>query len=271
MPKVRRSGQRCCGWKSKSMLKASREGGVLRLTLDRPEKRNALNGALCRELVAAMETAGQDPGVRAILLSGAGSSFCSGMDLTEMLTPEASALADVHERLFTIGRRVGVPIVAAVHGAALAGGTGLAANAHIAIASEDATFGLTEIRIGLWPFVIFRAVCAAVGERRAVELGITGRILEAREALSLGLVHQVTPGDELLARAAEIAAAVAAASPQAMRSGLRFVADTRDLSWEQAGELAQRTRQELFRTADFAEGIRAFREKRPPKWPSRVE
>src|SRR5258708_25020830 len=96
-------------------------------------------------------------------------------------------------------------IVAAVHGTALAGGTGLAANAHIVIASEDATFGLTEMRIGLWPFVIFRAVVDAVGERRAVELGITGRIVDAREALALGLVHQVTPGDELVAQAAEIA------------------------------------------------------------------
>ena len=248
------------------MLKASREGGVLRLTLDRPEKRNALNGALCRELVAAMETAGQDPGVRAILLSGAGSSFCSGMDLTEMLTPEASALADVHERLFTIGRRVGVPIVAAVHGAALAGGTGLAANAHIVVASEDATFGLTEIRIGLWPFVIYRAVVDAIGQRRALELSITGRIFGAREAAAMGLAHHVTPLANLMERAGEIAAAVAASSPAAMRSGLRFVAENRKLDWDTAGQVARRYREELFRTPDFAEGIRAFREKRPPRW-----
>ena len=248
------------------MLQVSREGRVLRLTLNRPEKRNALNGALCRELVAAIEEGDRDPGVGAILLRGAGKSFCAGMDLDEMLTPAEAELGEAHERLFTIGRRVTTPIVAAIHGAALAGGTGLAANAHIVVASEDATFGLTEIRIGLWPFVIFRAVVEAVGERRAVELGITGRIIDAREACSIGLAHRVT--SEVDASAGEIAGTVATASPEAMRTGLRFVAKTHGLEWDTAGKLAQSFRRELFTTADFAEGIRAFREKRKPQWPS---
>jgi enoyl-CoA hydratase/carnithine racemase len=244
------------------MLKVSREGRLLRLVLDRPEKRNALNGALCQELAAAIEEAGQDSGVGAILLSGAGPSFCSGMDLSEMLTPAASTLAGAHERLFTIGRRAAVPIIAAVHGAALAGGTGLAANAHIVVAAEDATFGLTEIRIALWPFVIYRAVVDAIGERRALELSITGRIIGAREAAGIGLAHHVTPPAELMDRAGEIAHAVAASSATALRSGLRFAAETRDLDRQTAGELARRYREEIFRTPDFAEKIRAFREKR---------
>src|SRR5262249_51408681 len=248
-------------------ISASREGRLLRLVLNRPDKRNALNGALCQELVAAIEQGDRDPGVGAILLSGAGKSFCSGMDLSEMLTPAEESLGPLHERLFTIGRRVSTPIIAAVHGAALAGGAGLVANAHIVIAAEDATFGLTEIRIGLWPFVVFRAVAAAVGERRAVELGLTGRIIDAREAAALGLAHYVTPAADLEARAREIAAE-AAGGPEAAGAGLRFVAGTRELDWEQAGDQAQRRRQELFRTVDFAEGIRAFREKRQPRWPS---
>jgi enoyl-CoA hydratase/carnithine racemase len=250
------------------MLEVSREGRVLRLVLNRPEKRNALNGALCRELVSAIEEGDQNASVGAILLSGAGKSFCSGMDLSEMLTPAEAELEGVHERLFTIGRRVTTPIIAAVHGAALAGGTGLAANAHIVIAAEDATFGLTEIRIGLWPFVIFRAVVDAVGERRAVELGITGRIVDAREGAAIGLAHHVTPRIELESKAREIAFAAAEGSPEAMRRGLRFVGQTRGLDWQIAGEIAGRSRRELFSTPDFAEGISAFREKRAPRWPS---
>src|SRR5262245_56063736 len=207
-------------------ISASREGRLLRLVLNRPDKRNALNGALCQELVAAIEQGDRDPGVGAILLSGAGKSFCSGMDLSEMLTPAEASLGPLHERLFTIGRRVTTPVIAAVHGAALAGGTGLVANAHIVVAVEDATFGLTEIRIGLWPFVIFRSVVAAVGERRAVELGLTGRTIDAREAERMGLVHYVTPAAGLDERAGAIAAEVAAASPEALRAGLRFVAET---------------------------------------------
>jgi enoyl-CoA hydratase/carnithine racemase len=165
-----------------------------------------------------------------------------------------------------MGRRVSVPIVAAVHGAALAGGMGLAANAHIVIAAEEATFGLTEMRIGLWPFVIYRAVVEAVGGRRAMELAITGRIISAREAAGMGLAHYLAPQAELMERAVRIAEAVAASSPAAIRSGLRFVAESRDLDWQEAGEVARRDREELFRTPEFAEGIRAFREKRPPKW-----
>jgi enoyl-CoA hydratase/carnithine racemase len=254
-----------------SMLESNRDGRLLRLVLNRPDKRNALNGALCQQLVAAIEQGDQDPNVGAILLSGCGKSFCSGMDLSEMLTPAEASLGPLHERLFTIGRRVTTPIIAAVHGAALAGGTGLVANAHIVVAAEDATFGLTEIRIGLWPFVVFRALVAAIGERRAVELGISGRIIDAREAAGMGLAHYVTPAAELDARAGRIAADVAAASPEALNAGLRFVAETRGLSWEQTAGPAQQFRQELFRTPDFAEGIRAFREKRRPRWPSHKE
>src|SRR5262249_14234541 len=152
------SGRRCCGWRSRSMsgsgpdrmLAVSREGRVLRVTMNRPEKRNALNGALCRELVTAIDEGDRDPDVGAILLGGEGQAFCAGMDLSEMLNGREAELEDWHERLFTVARRVRTPIVAAVQGAALAGGTGLVANAHIVVASEDATFGLTEIRIGLW-------------------------------------------------------------------------------------------------------------------------
>src|SRR5437762_9894688 len=106
--RARRWGPRCCGWRSRRMriLEVSREGRVLRLVLNRPEKRNALSGALCQELVSAIEQGDRDVSIGAILLSGAGKSFCSGMDLTEMLTPVEASLSPVHEQLFTISRRV---------------------------------------------------------------------------------------------------------------------------------------------------------------------
>src|SRR5207244_6242828 len=114
-------------------------------------------------------------------------------------------------------------------------------------------FGLTEIRIGLWPFLIYRAVVDAIGERRALELGITGRIIGARDAAAMGLAHHVTPAAELMDHAGEIASAVAASSPTALRSGLRFVAESRGIDRDTAGQVARRYREELFQTPDFAE------------------
>ncbi len=142
---------------------------VRRIALNRPEKRNALHLELCRELVAAFDAADADPHTGAVLLCANGKTFCAGMDLREAATSDPHALSETHEQLFTTHARFTKPIVAAVQGAALAGGAGLVANAHIAVAAEDATFGLTEIRIGLWPFLIFRSVTLAIGERRAVD------------------------------------------------------------------------------------------------------
>jgi enoyl-CoA hydratase/carnithine racemase len=249
-------------------LEIEREGRVLHAVLNRPEKRNALNVDLCSALAAAFDEAEADPGVGAVLLSGNGKSFCAGMDLSEALSRESEPIHEVHERIFTAGIRMTKPVVAAVHGAALGGGTGLAANCHIVVAAEDATFGLTEIRLGLWPFVIFRGMATAVGERRATELALTGRIFGASEAREYGLAHHVVEGGSLMSRARQIAAAISEASPSAVASGLAFVRETRGKTWEEAGTIARRMRTEIFRSADFKEGVQAFQEKRPPRWPS---
>jgi enoyl-CoA hydratase/carnithine racemase len=250
-----------------NILESVREGRVLRLYLNRPEKRNALNAEMCRTLTAALEEADRDPAIGAILLAGRGKSFCAGMDLIEAGEGGDSApLAEVHERLFTVGSRLGKPLVAVVHGAALAGGTGLVANCHIVIASPDATFGLTEIRLGLWPFLVFRAVAMALGERRTVELALTGRIFSGPEAQEIGLVHEVS--EDVDHRGREVAGTLAAFSPTAIRGGLRFVQETRGVDWKTAGIIGQRARNEVFESPDFQEGLRAFREKRPPDWPS---
>jgi enoyl-CoA hydratase/carnithine racemase len=249
------------------ILQSVREGRVLHLTLNRPEKRNALDAALCRALVEAIDHASRDHSIGAVLVSANGKAFCAGMDLNEIATGEAThQINAVQEQLFTIVARVEKPIVAAVQGAALGGGTGLVANCHVAVASPEATFGLTEIRIGLWPFLVFRAISAALGERRTIELALTGRIFPASEALQLGLIHHVA--DDPLARAGEIARGLAEACPTAIQSGLSFLQQVRGLGWDKAGDVARLVREDVFESEDFAEGIRAFHEKRAPRWPS---
>lgn len=249
------------------MLQKEQFGRVLRLTLDRPEKRNALNMQLSRALVETVRDAARDPSIGAIVLAATGKGFCAGMDLQELVvtgaTEEINAL---HEQLFTLGARTAKPLIAAVQGAAMGGGTGLVANCHIVIAEPDASFGLTEIRLGLWPFLVFRAVAMGLGERRTVELALTGRIFTPVEAREFGLVHEIA--SDALGRAMQVAESVASFSPTAIHNGLSFVEEVRGMGWEDAGRVARRIRDWVFTTPDFQEGLRAFQEKRPPRWPS---
>ncbi len=247
-------------------LQSEQRDRVLHLTLNRPEKRNALTSEICRDLVDAVNHANRDPQIGAILLSAAEPAFSAGMDLQEVAHINPRNLSDVHEQLFTMGSRIGKPLVGAVHGAAFGGGMGLVANCHVVIASESAKFGLTEIRLGLWPFLVFQAVSTALGERRAVELALTGRIFDVQEAKSLTLVHEIVA--DPLARAWEVAIQLAQSSPTAIRSGLAFVEEARGKDLVLMTQIARRIREELFTTPDFQEGIRAFLEKRPPHWPS---
>jgi len=249
------------------LLETVREGRLLHLTLNRPEKRNALNVDLCRELVEAFESAARDRSIGAILLTANGKSFCSGMDLGELSSGlNSNAMNALHEQIFTSGARLEKPLIAGVEGASLGGGTGIVANCHIVVASEEATFGLPEIRLGLWPFLVFRAVSSAVGERRTIELALTGRVFPASEARELGLIHQIA--SDAPKRAHEIALSLSEASPTAIQSGLSFVQQVRGLPWDRAGEVARMVREDVFDSDDFAEGVRAFLEKRAPRWPS---
>jgi enoyl-CoA hydratase/carnithine racemase len=242
------------------LIEILQDGRVCRITLNRPEKRNALNLQLCNQLIEAFDRADADSSVGAIVLAGKGPAFCAGMDLSETSDPE------IHDRLFTTIHRVRTPIIAAVHGAALAGGTGLVANAHIVIAKPDARFGLTEIRVGLWPVMIFRVVVQAMGERRAIELSLTGREFLAPEALEYGLVSEIA--EDALGRAADLARHIAGFSPVAVCAGLDYAEQIRGRDWGQAGRLGRKVRDRLVESDDFKEGTRAFLEKRQPAWPS---
>jgi len=248
------------------LITVKHEWRVQTITLNRPEKRNALNLELCEELVDALDRADHIREVGCIVLAASGPSFCAGMDLRETADIDQVQLVGIHERLFTTIHRLRTPIIAAVHGAALAGGTGLTANAHIVIAKPDATFGLTEVRIGLWPVLIFRAVEHAMGERRTVELSLTGRTFTAPEAREYGLVTEIA--DDPLKRACDIALHIARLSPVAISLGLDYVHQIRGRDWEHAGRAARLTRNELISNDDFKEGSLAFLEKRQPSWPS---
>lgn len=242
---------------------------VLRLMLNRPDKRNALNAELCRELVDSVNRANKDPQVGAIVLAANGKAFSAGMDLQEVNELRPEALSNVHEQLFTMISRITKPIVAAIDGAALGGGLGLVANCHVVVASPRAQFGLTEIRLGLWPFLVYRAVQEALGERRALWLALTGRIFNAEEGKAIALVHELH--EDPLAKALEISEELGGLSPSAVRSGLGYVQEARGKDWEMAGLIARRVREELISGPDFQEGVRAFREKRKPEWPSLAE
>lgn len=247
-------------------LEISREDRVLRVTLARPDKRNALSSAMCQSVVEAIENAQDDASIGAILLDAKGDIFCAGMDLEEASAPDAAGRTIIHERLFTLLGRITKPIVAAVQGPALGGGVGLIANAHVAIAAHGCSFGLTEIRVGMWPFIIYRSIAHALGERRALELSLMGRIFNLPEAVQWGLIHEAVPAIELDDRATAIATHLAQSSPQAIRLGLEFVAKTHGLDSVAAVPLARQMRAEAFASSDFKEGVSAFLAKRRPRF-----
>lgn len=252
---------------SESLLVSS-QGRLRRLTLNRPDKRNALDVALCRSLLDAVREAASVRTVGAILLDANGKDFCSGMDLTEALEADSDQMLPLHQELFSIGAQLWKPMVAAVQGAAVAGGLGLALNAHIVVASSDASFGLPEVRIGLWPYVIMPVVAAATGLRKATEMALTARMVDANEACRIGIVDVVVEPGALRERAERIALDLADGSVSAIEHGLSFGQQVLGLDSTAAAKLARRFRRGAHASADFREGILAFRQKRKPEWPS---
>ena len=240
------------------ILETKQEGRVLRVWLNRPDQRNSLTTELCRELVDTLDRAEKDGNVGSVLLAGRGESFCTGMDLNELATGDVEKVSRLQEILFTMGARLTKPLIGAVQGAALASGTGVVANCHVVIASENATFGLTGIRLGLWPFVIFHAVSAAVGERRAIAMTITGEVLSAAEALRTGLVHKVVPIGELEQRALEVAQTVANYSSHAMHTGLGFVRTVQGQTWKDAAGVGRLIRDQFLKSTEFQADLRVF-------------
>lgn len=248
---------------------------VRRLTLNRPEKRNAFDARLLASLYDELQKAQADETVRVVVLTGAGKAFCAGADIHDFQQSLHHPVPRTYDdgrllvRLFQLGARYEKPLIAAVNGPALGGGVGLVALCHFVIASEEARLGATELRIGMWPMVIYPALVRAVGERRALQMSLTADIFDATEARQIGLVDEVVPAEQLEAATERLAGKLAGWSPVAVKLGMRSVHMTRHMPTDDALEALNGLRQVLQQTEDLHEGTTAFFEKRSPKWRGR--
>ncbi|MCU1587599.1 MAG: crotonase [Frankiales bacterium] len=244
---------------------------VLRLHIDREPKRNALNGEVLRGIRDAL----LDPGAaRAVLLTSAGDAvFCSGADLVQM-APDATGL-EVHEGRGLLREVVlamaecPLPVVASVQGLCLAGGVGLIMACDVVLASDTAAFGLPEVDLGLWPFMVSALLGRHVSPKRAMEMMLSARRVPAREALEMGLISRVVPAAELAAETATLMSELAHKPPVAVRLGKAAFRAALESSLPAGLEAMQAQLSLLNTTQDTKEGVTAFLEKRKPVWTGR--
>lgn len=252
-------------------LRLETDGAVATITLARPEKRNAISPQMIEELLAALDEV-ERRASRALILTGEGKAFCAGMDLEFLaelarLSPEENA-AD-SKRMARMFRRVyffSKPTIAAVNGAAIAGGTGIATMCDFTLAVPEAKFGYTEVKIGFVPALVSVFLRRQVGERQARDLLLSGRIFGAAEAQAMGLVNEVVPAQNLMARAKELAGTLAESSPTSLIRTKLLLRRCAEIEIDREIELALQENAAIRETADFKEGLAAFLEKRKPKW-----
>jgi enoyl-CoA hydratase/carnithine racemase len=255
-----------------------RRGAVLQLEINRPAVRNALSPEAMRELCAAFERAGADPTARVIVLCGAGGkAFSSGADLgggaagvfadprSFTAHEERGGLAELLRAMHACPK----PIVGKVQGYCIAGGVGLALACDLLIAGESATFATPELSRGLFPMVIFAEIVRNVGRKQAMELVLLGERFDAMRAAAIGLVNRVVPDTELDAAVAAIAERLASFSPAVLGLGKRACYQAAELAFEPALEFLRGQLTVNLLMDDAAEGLAAFREKRPPKYRGR--
>ncbi|HWJ49362.1 MAG TPA: enoyl-CoA hydratase-related protein [Candidatus Udaeobacter sp.] len=247
------------------------EGRVATLTLNRPEKRNAISFELIDELLRAFDEVAKSDAI-VLIVTGAGKAFCSGMDLDNLKallgrTPEQN-LQDSRTmvQLFRSLYEFPKVTIAAVNGAAIAGGTGLALLCDFTLAVPDAKFGYTEVRIGFVPAIVSTFLLRQVGEKQARDLLLTGRIFGAEEAARMGLINEIVPGENLMSRALELAALLMANSASSLRATKQLLTDHARMELDAHIGAAVRENAAIRSTADFREGITSFLEKRKPVW-----
>ncbi len=245
------------------------ESSSARITLNRPEKRNALSLALMEELISVLEEVGAAPEVRAIVIEGAGVAFSAGHDLGEMVGRDAG----FYERLFDVCtvmmetiHRVPQPVIAKVHGIATAAGCQLVASCDLAVAAEGTRFATPGVKIGLFCSTPMVPLSRAVGRKRALELLLTGEPIDAATACDWGLVNRVVPAEQLEDAVTALVERIAASSPLTVRIGKEAFYGQVELDEHGAYELTRRVMTANAQTGDAQEGIGAFLEKRPPTW-----
>jgi enoyl-CoA hydratase/carnithine racemase len=241
---------------------------VARITLNRPEKRNPIGLATCGELVQALAEIKARPELRVVVLTGAGTVFSAGGDLSAMQPVVEGPSASLVDLLLAM-HDLGKPIVAMVNGPALAGGLGLMVACDLVVAADTATFGTTEIAVGLWPMMITAEITRSVGRKKTLEMMLTGRRLDAAEALGCGLVTRVVPAAELEAATAALAAELAERSPAAVALGLHAFYHSQDMEMAPQLRYLEGELGRVLALEDAREGIAAFFGKRKPAWRGR--
>ena len=252
------------------LLQERDDSGVLRLTLNRPAARNALSIALMQSLIEALDEAAGDRRARVVVIAGAGPAFCAGHDLREIRIENKR---EAFERIFALCSalmlkivRLPKPVIAAVHGIATAAGCQLVATCDLAVAAEDARFATPGVNIGLFCSTPMVALTRAIGRKPAMEMLLTGELIDAAEAKGLGLVNRVVPAAELRAATDAVARQIAGKSALSVAIGKEAFYRQAELDLAEAYRYAAEVMTRNMLAEDAREGIDAFLEKRPPVW-----
>jgi methylglutaconyl-CoA hydratase len=254
------------------VLERSQEGQVAHVRLNRPDVRNAFNAELIGALSRTFDDLAQDASVRAIVLSGTGTVFCGGADISWMRSSldlsyeqnieDARAMSDMFRAIDACPK----PVIAKIHGAALGGGAGLAAVCDIVIASADAIFGFTEVKLGIIPAVISPFVLAKIGASNARALFLTGERFDAKRAHHIGLVHEVVVADTLDVSIERIVNEILSAGPRAVATAKALIPVVREASYEESRDLTAEAIAMQRTSAEGQDGLRAFLERRKASW-----
>jgi enoyl-CoA hydratase/carnithine racemase len=247
------------------------DDGVARVTLNRPDQRNALNGELLASLVDAMRRARDDEAVRAVVLTGAGDKvFCAGADLGSFAVDaplvQKHFASDLFLEFFRLMPRLGKPSLCAANGHVLAGGMGLALSCDLVIAKEGARFGTPEINVGAFPYMIMSIIYRNVPRKKVNEMMLLGEQISAEQAVEYGLANKVVPADQFEAAVDEWASRLASKSPVLMRLGHDAMYRQQDMAIDDALDYLRSQLSLTFSTEDIKEGVAAFFEKREPEW-----